>query len=102
MLSLLGDRSLDNRLHKLFDRSDPPPLSFQQFSQLMEFSLFGIWTSRLYEAVTGSVSVCDPLHTMRIPFAIGPHRHLIETFFTIPTLYVTSNTLIPPPDHPVP
>ncbi len=102
MLSLLGDRSLDNRLRKLFDHSDPPPLSFQQFSQLMEFSLHGIWTSRLYEAGTGSGSVGDPWHTMRIPFAIGPHRHLIESFFTIPTPYMTSNTLIPPPDHAVP
>src|SRR5258707_11264201 len=40
MPSLLGDRSLDNCLRKLFDCSDPP-LSFQQFSQLMEFSLCG-------------------------------------------------------------
>ncbi len=102
MPSLLGDRSLDNCLCKLFDRSDPLPLSFQQFSQLMEFLLHGIWTSRLYEAGTGSGSVGDPWHTMRIPFAIGPHRHLIESFFTILTPYMTSNTLIPPPDHAVP
>src|SRR5258707_8252955 len=68
----------------------------------MEFSLDGIWTSRLYEAGTGSGSVGDPWHTMRIPFAIGPHQHLIKSFFTIPTPYMTSNTLIPPPDHAVP
>src|SRR5258708_29324851 len=101
MPSLLGDRSLDNCLCKLFDRSDPLPLSFQQFSQLMEFSLHAIWTSRLYDLGTGSGSVGDPSHTMRVPFAIRPHQHLIKSFFTIPPPYMTSNTLIPPPHHPV-
>src|SRR5260370_35166608 len=102
MLSLLDDRSLDNHLCKLFDHSDPPPLLFQQFSQLMEFSLHGIWTSSLYEVGTGSGSVGDPWNPMRIPFPIAPPSHLFESFFPILPPSIPPITLSPQPTNAIP